>query len=113
MQGTWRRIRTRLSAGDGLFYRSEHHRGREGAFVICSFWVADFLARGGGSLDEARHVFEAALRYTNDVGLLAEEVDPATGEALGNFPQAYSHVGVIAAALAIEQRAVRERRKAA
>jgi len=106
MQGTYRRIVERLAAGRGLLWRSEQlRRTGEGAFGIASFWAADFLARGGGSLAEARTVFEAALAHANDVGLFGEEIDPRTGEALGNFPQTYTHVGVVAAALAIAQRA--------
>jgi len=72
----------------------------EGAFAVCSFWEADFLARGG-KLSEARKVFEAALAYANDVDLFAEEIDPETGDALGNFPQGFTHLGVINAALAL------------
>ena len=64
----------------------------------------DFLARGGKAA-EAREVFEAALRYANDVDLFAEEIEPDTGEALGNFPQAFTHLGVINAALALGDRA--------
>ena len=56
-----------------------------------------------GQLDRARAVFERAAGYVNDVGLLAEEVDPATGELLGNFPQAFSHIGLVNAAWAIRQ----------
>ena len=76
----------------------------EGAFGICSAWVTEHLAGGGGSLAEAEGWFRQFLGYANDLGLFAEEVDPATGAALGNFPQAYSHVGLISAALAIEAR---------
>ena len=54
-----------------------------------------------GQVDRARAVFERAAGYVNDVGLLAEEVDPATGELLGNFPQAFSHIGLVNAAWAI------------
>jgi GH15 family glucan-1,4-alpha-glucosidase len=54
-----------------------------------------------GELDRARQTFEKALGYANDVGLLAEEVDPETGEMLGNFPQAFSHIGLVNAAYAI------------
>jgi GH15 family glucan-1,4-alpha-glucosidase len=56
-----------------------------------------------GQAARARAVFERAVRYVNDVGLLAEEVDPATGELLGNFPQAFSHIGLVNAAWAISQ----------
>jgi GH15 family glucan-1,4-alpha-glucosidase len=94
-------IRKRLVASRGLVYRYEKSKERhEGAFAICSFWEVDFLARGGKSA-EAHEVFEAALSYANDVDLFAEEIDPETGEALGNFPQAFTHLGVINAALAL------------
>ncbi len=59
---------------------------------------------GGGALDASKKKFEKLLSYANDVDLYAEEIDPQTGEALGNFPQAFTHVGLINAALAIEKR---------
>ncbi|NEB54624.1 glycoside hydrolase family 15 protein [Streptomyces griseus] len=72
----------------------------EGTFLLCTFWLAQALALTGQSA-RARHVFETALVYANDVGLLPEEVDTRSGEALGNFPQAFSHIGLINAAHAI------------
>lgn len=114
MRGTLRMVEQRLWAGPGLYYRNEQGlRVGEGAFGICSFWVASLLARGAGSLDRARAVFEAMLGHANEVGLFAEEVDPRTGDALGNFPQAYTHVGLIDAALSIGERERRARRRAA
>ena len=108
MQETYTRIRERLVPRRGLVYRYEQSKHRhEGAFAICSFWEVDFLARGG-KLAEAHEVFEAALRYANDVDLFAEEIEPNTGEALGNFPQAFTHLGVINAALALNDRAEAE-----
>ncbi|HEY5448729.1 MAG TPA: glycoside hydrolase family 15 protein, partial [Polyangia bacterium] len=105
MRGTYRLIMDRLRAGSGLIYRDETSVPQaEGAFGICSTWVAEHLAGGGGSLAEAEGWFRQFLGYGNDLGLFAEEVDPASGTALGNFPQAYSHVGLIGAALAIEAR---------
>jgi GH15 family glucan-1,4-alpha-glucosidase len=102
MRGTYELVRRRLEVGPGLYHRDERSfEKREGAFGICSFWVAEFLARGGGTLAEARHVFEAALAHANDVGLFGEEIDLVTGRALGNFPQAYTHVGLVNAALSI------------
>ena len=109
MRGTYRRIAERLHAGPGLYYRYEDRPAGEGAFGICSFWVAEFLALGGGSLAEARIVFEAALAHANDVLLFGEEIDPVSGEALGNFPQAYTHVGLINAAMSIAMRARAQR----
>jgi GH15 family glucan-1,4-alpha-glucosidase len=70
----------------------------EGAFLACSFWLVDnYVLRGRYS--EAQRLFELLLARCNDVGLLAEEFDPLTGRMLGNFPQAYSHVGLINCAL--------------
>jgi GH15 family glucan-1,4-alpha-glucosidase len=69
-------------------------------FVICS--LADCVARAGGR-DRANEVFSAVLHQAYDVGLLSEEIDPASGEMIGNFPQAFSHVGLINAAWTIEQ----------
>ena len=72
--------------------------GGEGTFLLCTFWLAQALALAG-QLDRARAVFERAIAFVNDVGLLAEEVDTVSGELLGNFPQAFSHVGLINSAL--------------
>jgi GH15 family glucan-1,4-alpha-glucosidase len=103
MRRTRERIVERLAAGPGLVYRYEESRpAKEGAFAACSFWDADALARGGDLEGGERAVADAA-RYANDVGLFAEEVDPGTGEALGNFPQAYTHVGLINAALSLAE----------
>jgi len=76
--------------------------GEEGTFVLCTFWLAHALALAG-QVDRAREVFERAAGYANDVGLLAEEVDSRTGELLGNFPQAFSHIGLVNAAWAISE----------
>ena len=102
-------IADRLTDSRGLVYRyrtaaSQHRRlaGEEGTFLLCTFWLAQALAVLG-QVARARQVFERAVRYVNDVGLLAEEVDPATGDLLGNFPQAFSHIGLVNAAWAIAQ----------
>src|SRR5207244_1151958 len=88
--------RYRVSGGvDGL-------EGTEGTLLLCTFWLAEALARAG-KVDRARAVFERAIAFANDVGLLAEEVDEETGELLGNFPQAFSHIGLINTAWAISQ----------
>jgi GH15 family glucan-1,4-alpha-glucosidase len=87
-----------------MLYRNENdEREGEGAFGICAFWRVGFLARGGGDFAEAEADFQRLLAYANDVGLYAEEMDPETGEPWGNFPQAFTHVGLIHAALALEE----------
>ena len=83
-------------------YRSDDGlEGDEGSFVFCTLWMVQALARSG-QVERAKERFEMVLAHANDLGLLAEEIDPRSGEQLGNFPQAFSHVGVISAALAIE-----------
>jgi GH15 family glucan-1,4-alpha-glucosidase len=103
MRQTARCIEERLGAGDGLLYRYEESRTHgEGAFGISAFWLADYLARLG-ELDRSTELLHSNLRYANDLGLFAEEIDPETGDALGNFPQAYTHVGLINAALSLAE----------
>jgi len=103
MRSTWQAIERQLKAGPGLLYRY-HSQPQEGAFGICGFWAVEYLALGGGSPDEARAYFEERLSYRNDVGLLVEEIDPASGGALGNFPQGFTHIGLIGAALSLQER---------
>jgi pentatricopeptide repeat protein len=91
---------------DGFVYRYvtdgvDGLSGDEATFVICSFWLVECLARGG-EVERARELFEQLLAHCNDVGLLAEEIDPHTGELVGNFPQAFSHLGLIQAAIALD-----------
>lgn len=105
MRQTYQRIRERLGAGDGLLYRYRTGDSPgEGAFGISSFWAAEYLALGGGSVEEAGELFERLCGHANDVGLFAEEVEPTSGAALGNFPQAFTHVGLINAALSLAHR---------
>ncbi|MFF9854102.1 glycoside hydrolase family 15 protein [Streptomyces litmocidini] len=91
--GFLRRYSPDSTALDGL-------PGQEGTFLVCSFWLADAL-RLTGRPEEARELFERLLTLTNDVGLLAEEYDPVAGRQLGNFPQAFSHIGLVGTALAL------------
>jgi GH15 family glucan-1,4-alpha-glucosidase len=98
-------VRQELDAGDGLLYRYRRDdglEGEEGAFLCCSFWLAECLARSGDA-EDARAVFDAASAKANDLGLFSEEVEPSTGELLGNFPQALTHLAQIDAAVALEQ----------
>jgi GH15 family glucan-1,4-alpha-glucosidase len=106
MRSTCARIHEKL-ARDGLVYRYETGTDDglppgEGAFGICSFWAVECVARGG-DVGAAAHGFEQLLAYANDVGLFAEEIDPHTGAALGNFPQAFTHIGLINAALTLDE----------
>ncbi|MDX3074448.1 glycoside hydrolase family 15 protein [Streptomyces sp. MI02-7b] len=91
--GFVRRYTLEDSSVDGL-------PGSEGAFLACSFWLADALHRTGRR-DEARALFERLLVLRNDVGLLAEEWDPVEQRQLGNFPQAFSHIGLVNTALTL------------
>lgn len=102
MRLTYAAVRDELGAGR-LIYRYLTEPG-EGAFGICSFWEVDYLALGGGTLDEAQALFEQVTACRNDIGLFSEEIDPHSGDALGNFPQAFTHVGLIGAALSISER---------
>ena len=112
---TCTRIHERLGAGPLLYrYRQSDDglAGSEGAFGICSFWGVECRALLGDAHGAASS-FEAICRYANDVGLFGEEIDPETGAALGNFPQAFTHVGLISAALTLEDRARAKGRPAA
>jgi GH15 family glucan-1,4-alpha-glucosidase len=98
-------IREELDAGDGLLYRYRRDDGlpgREGAFLCCSFWLVECLARIG-DLDEARVVFDQTMTKANDLGLFSEELDPRSGELLGNFPQGLTHLAHIDAAVALAE----------
>ncbi len=105
MTSTIDAIADRLTDDHGLVYRyraNDGLEGDEGSFVLCTFWLAQAIALAGDEA-RAREVFERAIAFVNDVGLLAEEVDGRTGELLGNFPQAFSHIGLVNAAWAISQ----------
>jgi GH15 family glucan-1,4-alpha-glucosidase len=104
-RATTERIAAELSA-DGFVYRYvtdgvDGLSGDEATFAICSFWLVECLARAGET-EQARELFERLLGFCNDVGLLAEEIDPHSGELIGNFPQAFSHLGLIQAAIALD-----------
>lgn len=88
------RYRVDAAADDGL-------AGHEGTFSICSFWLVEALTRAG-RLEEARQNLEQMLTYANHLGLYSEEVGPV-GEALGNFPQAFTHLALISACHALDQ----------
>jgi len=102
-----------LSDPAGLVYRYrtttgvDGLEGEEGTFLLCTFWLAQACALAG-RVAQATEVFDRAISYANDVGLLAEQVDTATGALLGNFPQAFSHVGMVNAANAISEAQTRQ-----
>jgi GH15 family glucan-1,4-alpha-glucosidase len=89
---------------DGLCYRyldaPEGLSGKEGAFVLCTFWLIDALILAG-RVQRAKQLFERTLERATPLGLFAEEIEPASGTHLGNFPQAFSHIGVINAAVSL------------
>jgi alpha,alpha-trehalase len=109
MRATIDAIGERLTDERGLVFRYRPEEGvdglegTEGTFLLCTFWLAEALALAG-ELDRARDTFERAISFSNDLGLLSEEVEESTGELLGNFPQAFSHIGLVNAAWAISQR---------
>jgi len=104
MVATTTAITQRLGAGDGLLYRylleesADGLPGHEGAFLLCSFWLVDNLA-AQGRLDEAMELYESLCARAGGLGLLPEEIDPSTGAFLGNYPQAFSHVGVVSSGM--------------
>jgi GH15 family glucan-1,4-alpha-glucosidase len=106
MRSTCARIHERLARNE-LVYRYETGTDDglppgEGAFGLCSFWAVECVARGG-NVAGATRTFEQLLAHANDVDLFAEEIDPDTGAALGNFPQAFTHIGLINAALTLAE----------
>lgn len=100
MVATTRAVSERLGAGKGLLYRylpeesPDGIAGHEGAFLLCSFWLVDNLAKQG-RLDDALELYDSLCARAGALGLLPEEIDPSTGAFLGNYPQAFSHIGVI------------------
>jgi GH15 family glucan-1,4-alpha-glucosidase len=101
---------------DGLVLRYKNDEGlnadglsgEEGTFVICSFWLVSCLAKAG-EIERAEALFGRLVGYANDLGLLAEEIDTADGEQLGNMPQAFSHIGLITAAWEVDKAKARAR----
>jgi GH15 family glucan-1,4-alpha-glucosidase len=99
-ENTLQTIQTELCNDDGLVFRSDYHftEKQEGAFLFCSFWLVDALSLAG-KIHEAEKLFTRLLGLANHVGLYSEEIDPVTGDFLGNFPQAFTHVGLINSAV--------------
>ena len=114
VRGTLRAVQAELSA-DGMVRRYDTGEGvdglpgDEGAFLACSFWLADALILDG-QVDAGRELFEHLLSLRNDVGLLAEEYDTVRGRQLGNLPQAYSHLGLVNTALNLAEVGRRDER---
>jgi alpha,alpha-trehalase len=108
MRATTAAIVARLGAGQGLLYRylpeesPDGLSGHEGAFLLCSFWLVDNLAYQG-RLDEAHALYDALCARANPLGLLPEEIDPSSGAFLGNFPQAFSHVGLVSSGVNLQK----------
>ena len=106
MKSTIRAIQAELTSEQGFVFRYTNFDdglgGTEGSFTICTFWLADNLIKLG-EVNEARKLFDAAMGCANDLGLLSEEFDANTGEMLGNFPQAFSHMAMINTAVQLQQ----------
>jgi pentatricopeptide repeat protein len=106
MVATTAAVAKHLGAGNGLLYRYNPEEspdgleGHEGAFLLCSFWYVDNLARQG-RLDEALECYDSLCARAGVLGLLPEQIDPATGSFLGNYPQAFSHVGLISSGVTL------------
>jgi GH15 family glucan-1,4-alpha-glucosidase len=116
MVATTEAVRRYLDAGNGLLYRYRHEEssdgltGGEGAFLLCSFWLVDNLT-GQGRLDEAADLYDSLCGRTGELGLLSEEIDPGSGAFLGNFPQAFSHLGLIASGVNLARAGTTRRRQ--
>jgi alpha,alpha-trehalase len=109
MISTVEAITRELGVGEGLLHRYDPEQspdgleGGEGAFLLCSFWLVDNLA-GQGRLDEAGALYESLCGRANPLGLLPEQIDPSTGAFLGNYPQAFSHVGVVSSGINLHRK---------
>ncbi|MEW6635372.1 MAG: glycoside hydrolase family 15 protein [Actinomycetota bacterium] len=116
MIATTEAVSERLGAGDGLLYRylveesPDGLSGHEGAFLLCSFWLVDNLALQG-RLEEARELYDSLCDRANPLGLLPEQVDPTSGAFLGNYPQAFSHIGVISSGFNLARETRRRERR--
>ncbi len=98
-------VEAHLVDSRGLIYRyrsDDGLPGDEGSFLLCTFWLAQAQAMAG-RVDRARQIFTRAAEYANDLGLFSEQIDPDSGEMRGNFPQAFSHIGLVNAAWSIHQ----------
>ena len=115
MLATIRATQRELTTEKGFVYRyrgfDDGLPGDEGTFNICSFWLCDNLILLG-ELDEATALFERLLDHTNDLGLMSEEIDSHSGEMLGNFPQAFSHLSIINTAVQLQRARLRAARRA-
>lgn len=114
MVATTAAITERLGAGRGLLYRylpdesPDGLPGHEGAFLLCSFWLVENLAEQN-RLDEAGELFDSLCARVGPLGLLPEQIDPRDGSFLGNYPQAFSHIGVISGAYKLSRARERAR----
>ncbi|WP_049996519.1 glycoside hydrolase family 15 protein [Halococcus sediminicola] len=104
IEGTIESVVDRLATDEGFVYRYEHDElpGDEGTFVLCSFWLVDCLARMD-RVERAREIFENLKEQFSPLGLVSEEIDAETGELLGNYPQAFSHIGFVNSALFLHE----------
>jgi GH15 family glucan-1,4-alpha-glucosidase len=109
MRSTVDRVLEQLTDEHGFVYRyntEDGLAGHEGTFTLCSFWLVDNLAMQG-RVGEARSLFERLVSYAGRLGLFSEEIDSATGAALGNYPQAFTHIALINSAHNLERAEIR------
>ena len=113
MRSTIKAIEDELTSPQGYVYRYREYDdglgGEEGTFTICTFWLADNLI-ALGEIDRARDLFDKLRGHANDLGLLSEEIDGDTGEMLGNFPQAFSHMALINTAVQLQRAEMRNKK---